>query len=360
MSFEVDLPVVPTTSELSTLVPLQEEPQKQDIKTQPTEVPSEPSAMESTTQIPRAGFSWVKPHALFVVILVGSKETPFAIQKDFLCDRSTHYRKYFAMQGAEKVEDIVKLPDTTVEVFGHAQNYLYTGVVFPTKGDIPSYDAMLSVWKLGHDLGIEGLCESTLDTMIEVRKATETIPGAPLLVQVWRDTPEGSDIRVLLLSWAAEYIRSSESNANAEFAKSLPQEVLRDLVLEMGRRDATPSTLFGADEGGASSTSAQPRRKTVHYIDEEEEQEDPEPAYLQTKKQRRSDPFPHGPVPKAIVRRAKSAAPAKTVPRRRSNPAANSENMEFTAEQKLGFCQDLLTRMLSGPGEYPNLEPDAL
>lgn len=297
-------------------------------------------------------FSWLEPHPQFVVVLVGSEEVPFGIQKNFLCAKSSYYRKHFATQGDDVVESIVKLPDTPVEVFASAQHFLYTGAVFPNGNTMPSYEVLVGVWKLGNDLEIEGLCDQTLEAMMDVRQTTEHIPAAPLLVQVWKDTPEGSSIRKLLLEWAAEYVRSSESNA--EFAKSLPQEVLSELVLAMSRPDTSPLIQLG---GGSpiTSTQNQPQRKMVHYLDQEEDEE--EPAYLPAKKQRRPEPVPNGSVSKTAAQKPKaSKSSAKPVPRRRSNAAGNGENIEFTTEQKLHFCQDLLARMLSGPGELVHAE----
>lgn len=329
------------------LIPAQQ-PESPPITNQPIAVKPEPTAMTSNPD-PPPHFSWIEPHPQFVVVLVGPSEKPFGIQKDFLCARSSHYRKHFAAQGNDVVEAIVRLPDTLEEVFGLAQHFMYTGAVFPEETQIPSYEILVGTWKLGHELGIDGLCDRTLETMIEARHATDRIPGAPLLMQVWRDTPEGSSIRQLLLEWAAEYMRSSE--ANAEFAKSLPQEVLSELVLAMSRPDTTPLVQLGGDDTAATSTMTQSRRKMVHYIDEEKEQEESDPAYLPTKKQRRSDPFPNGSASKPVAKKPKPAMPPKPVARRRSNPAANGELQEFTPQQKLLFCQDLLARMLSGPGE---------
>lgn len=330
-----------------------QQPETQPSTNQPVATQTEAKAMESRPD-PPPHFSWTDPHPQFVVVLVGPHEKPFGIQKDFLCARSSHYQKLFASQADDAVEAIVRLSDTPEEVFGLAQHFMYTGVVFPDDAPMPSYEVLVGTWKLGHELGISGLCARTLETMVEVRRNSERIPGAPLLMQVWRDTPEGSSIRQLLLGWAAEYMRSSESNA--EFAKSLPQEVLSELVLAMSRPDTTPLVqLGGGDDTAATSTptTAQSRRKMVHYIDEEEEvdEEPEEPAYLPTKKQRRPDPFLNGSASKQVARKPKSAVVAKPVPRRRSNPTANGETQEFTSEQKLAFCQDLLTRMLSGPGE---------
>lgn len=284
-----------------------------------------------------------------MLVFVGPDEVPFGLQKDFLCAKSSHYRQYFANN--DDVESVVKLPDTPVEVFAYTQNFLYTGTVFPNDTDLPTYEVLVGVWKLGHDLGIEGLCHQTLEAMVEVRQATQSIPAAPLLVRVWKDTPEGSSIRKLLLEWAAEYVRSSESNA--EFAKSLPQEVLSELVLAMSRTDTSPLVqLSGNGATSASAPPAQPQRKVVHYLDQEEEEE-PEAFIPATKKQRRSEPLPNSSsATKTAVKKPRSSLPnAKPAPRRRSNAAANGD-LEFSTEQKLHFCQDLLTRMLSGPGQY--------
>lgn len=313
----------------------------------PTAPPDRDTPSKSTSKQSPATFSWLEPHYQFVVVFVGPEEVPFGLQKDFLCAKSSHYRQYFADN--DDVESVVKLPDTPVEVFAYAQNFLYTGSVFPNDIHLPAYEVLVGVWKLGHDLGIEGLCDQTLEAMVEVRQATQSIPAPPLLVQVWKDTPEGSSIRKLLLAWAAEYVRSSESNA--EFAKSLPQEVLSELVLAMSRTDTAP--LVHLDGNGAASTSAppQPQRKVVHYVDQEEGEE-PEAFIPAAKKQRRSEPLPNSPVSKTVVKKPRSSLPSsKPTPRRRSNAAANGD-LEFTTEQKLHFCQDLLTRMLSGPGQY--------
>lgn len=321
-------------------------PTKPTVASPTSEAPTKP-AKPTKEQAPTV-FSWLQPHYQFVLVFVGPEEVPFGLQKDFLCAKSSHYRQYFATN--DDVESVVKLPDTPVEVFAYTQNFIYTGNVFPNDVDLPTYEVLVGVWKLGHDLGIEGLCSQTLEAMVEVRQATQSIPAPPLLVRVWKDTPEGSSIRKLLLEWAAEYVRSSESNA--EFAKSLPQEVLSELVLAMSRTDTTPLVQLGGNSTAASvSAPPQPQRKVVHYLDQEEEEER-EVFVPAIKKQRRSEPLPSTQATKAAVKKPRSSLPAaKPAPRRRSNAAINGD-LEFTTEQKLHFCQDLLTRMLSGPGQY--------
>ncbi|KAF5694639.1 RING3 kinase [Fusarium denticulatum] len=254
-------------------------------------------------KIEKKPFSWLEPHPTFVIILVGPDETPFGIQKDFLCSRSGFYEKHFSeTKPDDKIEHIVKLPETTKEVFGLAQHFLYMDKVIADEANLPSYEALVGLWKLGHKLNIKGLCDKALTAMVDCRRITESIPATPLLIQVWKDTPEGSSIRKLLLSWTAEYMRFSD--ARAEFAKSLPQEVLSELVVAMSSFDTVPAP-------EASATSAVPSatpRKNVHYLEDEPEND--------AKKSRRAS---GGPVsaPASVDRsiKARGALP-KPAPRR--------------------------------------------
>lgn len=248
----------------------------------------------------------------------------------------------------------MKLPEATGEVFGLAQHFLFTGQVTQDASDAPSYEVLVGLWKLGHKLEIDGLCDKTLDAMVECRRLTERIPSTPLLIQVWKETPEGSTIRKLLLSWAAEYMRSSD--ARAEFAKSLPQEVLSELVVTMSSFDNTPLVQAPvAPLPNAGNAGATP--KNVHYLDGRDDEE----TLGSAKRIRRtSGGASGGPIPlveskPALARKASrtslGAAAPKPQKRRSTLPAADPRT--FSAAQKLEFCADLLTRMLSGPGESP-------
>ncbi|RKL49455.1 hypothetical protein BFJ72_g914 [Fusarium proliferatum] len=265
--------------------------------------------METKTEdvkIEKKPFSWLEPHPTFVIILVGPDETPFGIQKDFLCSRSEFYEKHFSENKPDdKIEHIVKLPETTKEIFGLAQHFLYMDKVIADEANLPSYEALVGLWKLGHKLNIKGLCDKALTAMIDCRRITESIPATPLLIQVWKDTPEGSSIRKLLLSWTAEYMRFSD--ARAEFAKSLPQEVLSELVVAMSSFDTVPAPEASATSAAPSATP----RKNVHYLEDEPEND--------AKKTRRTS---GGPVsaPASADRsiKARGSLP-KPAPRRRTS-----------------------------------------
>ncbi|KAK4130202.1 Bromodomain-containing protein [Trichocladium antarcticum] len=295
-------------------------------------------------------FSWLQPHPIFVIALVGPDETPFGIQKDFLCARSSFYGKFFDESPNENLENLVRLPDTPVEVFAYAQNFLYTGSVFPNLDNLPTYEVLIGVWKLGHELGIAGLCDATLGAMAECRRVTQHIPATPLLVQVWKDTPEGSSIRKLLLSWAAEYMRSSESRT--EFARSLPQEVLSELVVAMSSLDSPPLGSVDALDG-VLAPGARRRTASTAELDETEGRS--------AKKLRAPDAGPNGAPSSAVSQSSAGRKPGPRVSlpsskpgpkpgaKRRASGAALA-SQHFSANQKLNFCADLLTRMLSGPG----------
>ncbi|KAI0404196.1 putative Bromodomain testis-specific protein [Xylaria palmicola] len=284
-------------------------------------------------------FSWLEPHPLFCIILVGENTEAFGVQKDFLIAKSTYFRNYFAEKKEQKVEDVVRFPDTDPVVFGLAQLFMFTGSINTAPQPQPGYDLLIAVWKLGNELGIDGLCDEALKAMSEYRASTSSIPATELLVKAWNETPEGSPIRALLLSWTAEYIRSSESRA--EFTKSLPQEVLSELVVAMSHLNSTPVIQVKPP----SSPSTQ--QKNVHYLDH-----DGEDRETKTTKHRHADGVPNR------VKKAPSRASLPTVPRphktKRSSINVNDES-QFSEERKLTFCSDLLNRMLSGPGFWTRL-----
>ncbi|KAJ2997527.1 hypothetical protein NUW58_g634 [Xylaria curta] len=286
-------------------------------------------------------FSWLEPHPLFCIILVGDNVEAFGVQKDFLIAKSTYFQKYFAEKKDEKVEDVIQFPDTDPVVFGLAQLFMFTGSINTAPQPLPGYDLLIAVWKLGDKLGIEGLCEEALKAMSEYRAATNSIPATELLVKAWNETPEGSPIRALLLSWTAEYIRSSESRS--EFTKSLPQEVLSELVVAMSHLNSTP-VIQVKPPSSPSSTQT----KNVHYLDHEGEERE-----TKATKHRNSD---------SLFNRVKKVTPRPSLPAvpkphkaKRSSINANDET-QYTQEQKLLFCADLLNRFwtrLVGPFKEP-------
>lgn len=265
------------------------------------------------------------------------------------------------------------------EVFGLVQNFLYTGRLFSETDEIPGYDVLIETWKAADKFEIPHLCEKVLESMVECRRVTQSIPATPLLVQAWKETPEGSKIRKLLLGWAAEYIRSSESRE--EFSKSLPQEVLSELVVAMSHLNSAPVIQFDV----VPSPGGQTQHKNVHYLEDADSGTE---GSLKAVKKRQSDvpskrhslgEVPNGDGRKADGRKAdgrkaygrkaderkvdgrktngRKALPGtsrtvnKPVKHRRSSVNPVNENQEFSTEQKLAFCKDLINRMLSGPGK---------
>lgn len=284
------------------------------------------------------------PHPIFVILFVGPDKQPFGIQKNFLCHRSSFYRDYFAkLIQDEAVEYTVDLPDTTPEIFGLVQHFMYTGRLSPDDKDKTqtSYETLVSLWKLAHKLGMESLCDQTLDAMITCRRTTGRIPSTPLIVQVWKDTPEGSAIRTLLLTWAAEYLDSS-GGAAENFAKSLPQEVLSELIMTVVTLRTAPKPAPPPAPVAQQSPSTD-LRKNVHYLDAPSDDE----GVNGSRKHRRVSGAPGAMAPPP----AKGPRAALMKPQKRRTSTAYIDPASITTAQKLDFCADLLTRMLSGPGK---------
>ncbi|KAK3324655.1 hypothetical protein B0T19DRAFT_402874 [Cercophora scortea] len=340
--------------------PENNKPETKDVN----EIAEDVGGASSNTTVDDQPFSWLKPHPIYIILLVGPEEIPFGIQRDFLCAKSTFYKQYFADSPTESLENIVHLGDTPVDVFSYAQNFMYTGQVFPSIETLPSYEVLIGLWKLGHDLGIAGLCDATLEAMTECRRVTHHIPATPLLVQVWQDTPDGCSLRKLLLLWAAEYMRSSE--ARKQFAQSLPQEVLSELVVAMSSLDDTPAPLAVSSAAAVAQAQAQlsaPQNRNVHYL-EPDEADAAAQAARPAKKQRHSDVHSSSvtapaAAAKAVVNKKPggrvSLPSSKPMPKQRKSSTTFGASHPPSTNQKLNFCSDLLTRMLSGPGFWTRL-----
>ncbi|OAA54833.1 transcription regulator [Niveomyces insectorum RCEF 264] len=390
-------------------------------------------AMNESKPVDVEAFSWLDPHPIFVIILVGPEEKPFGIQKDFLCARCRYFRDYFAKNrgagsnagegtgaglhesssnGANNettIEHVVRLPDVAVSVFAYVQHFLYTGSVCPKSGGrdgrgasgsgddaLPAYDDLVGIWKLGHRLGVTGLCERTLEAMAECKRRTQTIPATPLLVQVWKDTPTGSSIRQLLLSWAAEYLRASDDRS--DFARSLPQELLSELVVAMSAHgDGWSATTSASDGDGSKNSNGtlnsasngngnSVRHKNIHYFSDDDNDAHDGPAAAKRLRYFESYPVrnnnssgaagspaaatggtsttgaPHhtgaGSVSTIAAASNRPKAGRHSLPTQRGAPRKRAQVVDmdaFSPSQKLKFCSDLLTRMLSGPGFWTRL-----
>ncbi|TAQ85011.1 hypothetical protein B7494_g6667 [Chlorociboria aeruginascens] len=292
-----------------------------------------------------ATISWHHPHPIFVIILVGEEEIPYGIQKDLLCAQSPYYREEFSKPSLEnKVEHVVKLPNTDVETFGCFQSFVYTGEVYNKRGgEIPDYPLLLSVWKLANKLRMAPLRIAVLDAMVERRQKTSLIPDTPLLIQAWKETDEGSGLRLMLVGWAAEHMRSSPV-LRSQFAKSLPQEILSELVIVMSGLPETPA---------APVPSRTPKRPLNNAIDLEQEQSRP------NKRARKSDTGVIHVEDTFDVKPNAKKPPRHSSPVRRINRRAlnfpSAEIVPLTPEKELGFSRDLIGRMLSGPGFWTRL-----
>lgn len=144
-----------------------------------------------------------------MILFIGPDEVVFGIQKDLLCAQSPYFRDELAKEGDNRVEYVLKVPDTTVEIFGCFQNFIYTGEVYNRRGgkDMPEYTLLLGVWKLATKLQMAPLRVAVLDSMAERRQQTNMIPGIELLEAAWKETEQGSGLRKMLVEWSAEHSR---------------------------------------------------------------------------------------------------------------------------------------------------------
>ncbi|KAL5318168.1 hypothetical protein ACEPPN_013227 [Leptodophora sp. 'Broadleaf-Isolate-01'] len=301
--------------------------------------------------------SWHEAHPLFVIILVGPDEIPFGLQKALLCAQSPYYREWFTKNGSDsQVEFIVKLPDTTPDIFGCFQNFVYTGKVYDKAHGrpIPDYPLLMGVWKLATKLRMAPLRVAVLDTMSERRQETSCIPGTPLLIQAWKETDEGSGLRLMLIGWAAEHMRASPEVRNA-FAKSLPQEILSELVIVMSELPATPAFTPQAIRN-------QPLMQPMAAMEIDPDPPRPRPSNPSNPSNKRSrksdvglstagpdDSYEIKPVAKKQARRS------EPIHRKSKAQASSTDGAPLSPEKDLEFCRGMISRMVLGPGYWTRL-----
>ncbi|KAI1345028.1 TFIID associated protein [Xylariaceae sp. FL0016] len=323
-------------------------------------------------------FDWSKPHPHSIILLagIGDEAEAFSIHRDLLFMKAPWFEKFFADRETKKAEQAQKadgepvprgdkqnteedatvahLEDVDPELLGLAQRHMYTGSIKPNNTkQMLGYEKLVDAYKLAHRLGMEEMCNEVVEVMKESYESSHLVPGPSLLVKVWKDTPEGSIIRRLLLKWAVAYIRSSETRA--EYTKSLPQEVLSELVVAMSHLEAAPIS--------EPTPSSQIRRKTVHGLahDSADESDQPKSKAAKIRHSDAHNPRPFSgevrlPVSKKVQSRA-SLPSQKPKPMKVKRPRvhAGSNGREWTAKQKLVFCDDLLSRMMSGPSFWTRL-----
>ncbi|KAB5572229.1 hypothetical protein GE09DRAFT_1054376 [Coniochaeta sp. 2T2.1] len=154
--------------------------------------------------------------------------------QDFLSYYSASFRRLLANQ-KDRTDHVVRLPDTYPLAFRHVQNFLYTGHIVPDHKELHDFSILVELWRAGYYLGIDGLCEATIEALHKCRDGTRQIPSTDLFCHVWECTPDGTSLREFFLSAAVEFIKVSDQRA--DFVQSLPRTILSDVALALARWD---------------------------------------------------------------------------------------------------------------------------
>lgn len=303
------------------------------------------------------------PHPIFAIVLVGEDEIPFGIQKDLLISHSPYFRAQFEAQGPEQaLEQITRLPDTTPTVFGCFQNYIFTNAVYDRRGgiEIPDYPILFGIWTLATKLQMPHLKVAVLETMTELRALTGVIPSPKLIEQAWKETEEQSGLRKMLITWAAEHMRSNPPDRN-EFVHALPPPILQSLVLKMSDMTGLPSAppvhrqrtnhVSNHQQGShaipmdvdyehkSASLNPPKRRKTENSMTASLTRVNPMDEAFELKPTIKKPPRKSEPIRR----------PSTTAAPRRVNA---TPDIPITPEADLASCRTLIGRMLSAPSYW--------
>jgi hypothetical protein len=144
-------------------------------------------------------------------------------------------------------------------------------------------------------------------------------------------------------------VRASPEIRNA-FAKSLPQEILSELVIVMSDLPAVPTFIPQAPK---------PQINLIHNNPPEVDFQIVRPAVKRSRKSEVGFSNAADDVyeVKPTIKKARKSEPiARKVNRRASGPNTATENMvPLTPEEDLNYCRGMISRMLSGPGYWTRL-----
>jgi len=145
-------------------------------------------------------------------------------------------------------------------------------------------------------------------------------------------------------------VRASPEIRNA-FAKSLPQEILSELVIVMSELPAAPAY------------SVQAPKRQIQFQAGEIDNEQPRPAPKRSRKSEvgssaaplgfGDEPFEIKPVIKKAAR--KSEPNRRVNNNRRASGQVAAEIQPLSSEKEMDFCRDLIQRMFKGPGFWTRL-----
>jgi hypothetical protein len=144
-------------------------------------------------------------------------------------------------------------------------------------------------------------------------------------------------------------VRASPEIRNA-FAKSLPQEILSELVIVMSDLPATPAY------------TPQAQKHQLHFNPSEIDIEQPRPLTKRSRKSEVAIPaVPLGDEPVEIKPPPAKKAARKSEPNRRASnnrrvsSQVTTEVHPLSPEKEMEFCRDLIMRMFKGPGFWTRL-----
>ncbi|MCJ1254326.1 hypothetical protein MMC24_002141 [Lignoscripta atroalba] len=164
-----------------------------------------------------------------VDILVGPERTRFRLHKELLVHSAPYFAKAFSGHFSEASEDTITLPEENTAAFELFADWLYRGSLSPIpyledwreicithmedSGFLKMEFKYHSLYYMADKWCIEALKNTAIDLIRDFHKVTLTVLHPILLDEGYRNTPEGSPLRLYLLRAAAYAMCWSSSSA---------------------------------------------------------------------------------------------------------------------------------------------------
>lgn len=180
-------------------------------------------------------------------VIVGPEKQRFGIHKEILCATSPFFKAALEGKFEESVRGEVILEDTSVETFGHFNEWLYTGKLTEDKcqengltileqysKDQPTYRQFLEVWLFGDYIMVPQLQNYIVDRM-QAKHATRPMLPIADFAYLYEKTQTGSPLRRLMVDLCVWKHRGSSETYRTNIDK-IPRSMGADLMVALVRR----------------------------------------------------------------------------------------------------------------------------
>ncbi|KAI9738795.1 MAG: hypothetical protein M1834_008302 [Cirrosporium novae-zelandiae] len=167
-----------------------------------------------------------------VKVEIGPESIPFWVHKEIICSQSPFFHVAFNGSFKEAIDQAIKLPEDSPEVFEYFMQWLYTGSLAheAVDSDKPAFHILIRLYILADKLSIPQLKIDLVSKFIDTAEQKNCVPNADDTHIVYEELRESSPMRLLVLDLfmykkTEKLIETDEDSWHERF--------LRDLIVKL-------------------------------------------------------------------------------------------------------------------------------